>query len=74
MSEQQDEFSSDLCKLFATCNWSWNTVQHPEFQQFFEKYVPGACLPDCHVLSSPILDHTVEDVIGCSRLESLLLI
>ncbi|KAJ7930351.1 hypothetical protein B0H13DRAFT_2309593 [Mycena leptocephala] len=43
--EQQQEFNEDLCKLFATCGWSWNAVNSPELKLFFGKYLPRLSCP-----------------------------
>ncbi|KAJ6452036.1 ribonuclease H-like domain-containing protein [Mycena vitilis] len=67
---QQDEFDSDLCKLFVTCGWAWNAAANPEFVQFFRKYIPQATLPDRRVLSGPVLERETEKVVARARLET----
>ena len=42
----QQEFGEDFCKLLvATCS-SWNTAHNPQVRLFFDKWVPGAIVPD----------------------------
>ncbi|KAJ7438058.1 hypothetical protein FB451DRAFT_1060604 [Mycena latifolia] len=68
-ADQQAEFGEDLCKLFVTCGWSWNTANNPEFQLFFGKYLPSAILPDRCVLSGSTLKREADKVIGKTRLK-----
>ncbi|KAJ7231957.1 ribonuclease H-like domain-containing protein [Mycena rebaudengoi] len=65
--DEQEVFSQDLCKLFVTCRWSWNTIENPEFKMFFDKYVPDAKLPDRRVLSGRILTGEAEKVVQRTR-------
>ncbi|QRW17960.1 hAT family dimerization protein [Rhizoctonia solani] len=53
--EQQDEFNFDLCKLWIANGFAWHAINAPETYKFFQKWLPGATLPDCHKLSGPIL-------------------
>jgi hypothetical protein len=68
--EQQQEFNEDLCKLFATCGWSWNAVNSPELKLFFGKYLPQAVLPDRRVLSGSILEGEAAKFIARARQET----
>ncbi|KAF8175014.1 ribonuclease H-like domain-containing protein, partial [Mycena galopus ATCC 62051] len=40
------------------------------FRQFFNKYIPGATLPDRRALSGPILNNVAGDVVVRARLET----
>ncbi|KAJ7135463.1 ribonuclease H-like domain-containing protein [Mycena crocata] len=66
-AETQTEFGEDLCKLFATCGWSWNSANNPELKIFFNKYIPSAVVPDRRVLSGSILTTEANKVIAATR-------
>ncbi|KAJ7743003.1 hypothetical protein DFH07DRAFT_925395 [Mycena maculata] len=66
-SPTQEEFAQDLCKLFVSNRWAWQTVENPEFKIFFGKYLPVAKLPDRHVLSGRIPSGEAEKVIQRTR-------
>lgn len=55
-SARQNELAIDICKLFAVCGWAWNSVENPEVDLFFAKWVPGSAVPDRRKLSGPCLD------------------
>lgn len=52
----QHEFGQDLCKVFVACKIPWNVVDHPQFRQFFAKYLAFAHVPDRRSLSGMHLD------------------
>jgi hypothetical protein len=56
------EFGSDLCKLFVRINTAWRSAQNPQFELFVNKWIPGAVIPDCHMLSGPILKAEVDKI------------
>ena len=58
----QQEFGEDFCKLLIATQSSWNTAQNPQVRIFFEKWLPGAVIPDRRTLSGPILDREAEKV------------
>lgn len=53
---KQEEFASDLCKVFISCNFAWNAAANPQLLLFFSKYVPEAKIPDRRVLSGRVLN------------------
>ncbi|KAJ7937967.1 hypothetical protein B0H13DRAFT_1588109 [Mycena leptocephala] len=61
-SPKQEEFATDLCKLFIACNVAWNSAANPELLLFFSKYVPQAKIPDRRVLSGRVLDQLVCEI------------
>ncbi|KAJ7747620.1 ribonuclease H-like domain-containing protein [Mycena maculata] len=63
----QEEFAQDLCKLFVTNRWAWQTVENPKFKIFFAKYLPAVKLPDRRVLSGRILSVEAKKVILRTR-------
>lgn len=58
----QSEFGEDLCKLFVAIRAPWNSANNPQAHIFFQKWVPGAVVPDRRTLSGPILDQEVAKV------------
>jgi hypothetical protein len=60
--DRQREFESDMCKMFASCGWAWNSASNPQFHGFFSKWVPDAHVPDRRKLSGPVLDTEVKGV------------
>ncbi|CAE6454793.1 unnamed protein product [Rhizoctonia solani] len=58
--QQQDKFNSDLCKLWIANGFAWHAINAPETYNFFQKWLPGATLPDRHKLSGPILRTQLE--------------
>lgn len=58
-SQRQNEFAADLCHLFVACNFVFNTVENPQMQLFFAKWLPQAKLPSRRALSSTHLDNAV---------------
>jgi hypothetical protein len=61
-SNAQREFESDMCQMFASCGWAWNSSNNPQLRQFFSKWVPDANVPDRRKLSGPVLDAEVKKV------------
>lgn len=61
-SSLQQEFGEDFCKLLIATRSSWNTAHNPQVQLFFEKWVPGAMVPDRRTLSGPILNREAGKV------------
>ncbi|KAJ7101760.1 hypothetical protein C8R44DRAFT_528061, partial [Mycena epipterygia] len=61
------EFGQGLCRLFASCGWSWKAISNPQFKLFFDKYLPAAKLPDRRVLSGRILDKEADKAIARTR-------
>lgn len=61
-SSLQQEFGDDFCKLLIATRSSWNTAHNPQVQLFFEKWVPGAIVPDRRTLSGTILDREAAKV------------
>ncbi|KAH7917097.1 hypothetical protein BV22DRAFT_1026973 [Leucogyrophana mollusca] len=59
---RQEEFAVDMCNMFVSCGLPWHTVENPQFQQFFVKYLPEAEIPDRRILSGRILDSEVAKV------------
>jgi len=55
-STMQSEFGEDLCKLFVAIRAPWNSANNPQAHIFFQKWIPGAVVPDRRTLSGPILD------------------
>ncbi|KAI0349246.1 hypothetical protein OH77DRAFT_1594337, partial [Trametes cingulata] len=49
------------------CNIPWNVADNAELELFFEKWVPGAKIPDRRKLSGTYLDEAVESVIQKTR-------
>lgn len=60
--EMQADFGSDLCRMMIAIRASWNSASNPELRMFFEKWVPGAKVPDRRTLSGPILDREAAKV------------
>jgi hypothetical protein len=58
----QSEFGEDLCKLLISIRASWNSANNPQTHIFFQKWVPGAVVPDRRTLSGPILDREAAKV------------
>ncbi|KAF8146096.1 ribonuclease H-like domain-containing protein [Mycena galopus ATCC 62051] len=50
-----------------TCGWSWNAANNPEFRLFVEKFIPGAVVPNCPVLSGAILTGEANKVIARTK-------
>jgi hypothetical protein len=61
-STVQSEFGEDLCKLFVAIRAPWNSANNPQMHIFFQKWVPGAIIPDRRTLSGPILDREAAKV------------
>ncbi|KZV65826.1 hypothetical protein PENSPDRAFT_756143 [Peniophora sp. CONT] len=59
----QEMFAADLCRLLVMCNVAWWAVSLPFWVHFFEKYVPGADMPDRRELSGVILKAEVAKVL-----------
>lgn len=59
---RQQEFGEDFCKLLIATRSSWNTAHNPELRLFFDKWIPGAIIPDRRTLSGPILDREAAKV------------
>ncbi|KZV99187.1 hypothetical protein EXIGLDRAFT_831738 [Exidia glandulosa HHB12029] len=58
----QKDFESDVCRLFIANDWSWNGVENPTTEMFFEKWVPGSQLPPRQRLSGSILESEAAKV------------
>lgn len=59
----QEEFESDLCKLFVACGVSWNSANNPQTHEFAEKWLPDdVSVPDRRILSGRVLDKEVAKV------------
>ena len=58
----QQEFGEDFCKLLVATRSSWNTAHNPQLRLFFDKWIPGAIVPDRRTLSGPILDREAGKV------------
>ncbi|KAI4519678.1 hypothetical protein K525DRAFT_205497 [Schizophyllum commune Loenen D] len=58
----QAEFERDFLKLLIVMNVAMLAANDPYVKHFFEKYVPGARLPDRKQLSNRILDDEVNHV------------
>jgi hypothetical protein len=58
----QHKFDSDMCQMFASCGWAWNSANNPQLRQFFSKWVPEVQVPDRRKLSGPLLDAEVRKV------------
>ncbi len=62
-SQLQDEFSSDLCKLFIATNTPWVAAENPSFHRFIHKWVgSNIVVQDRRILSGRVLDKEVERV------------
>jgi hypothetical protein len=61
-SDAQCEFESDMCQMFASCGWAWNSSNNPQLCQCFSKWVPEVNVPDRRKLSGPVLDAEVKKV------------
>ncbi|KAH9954013.1 ribonuclease H-like domain-containing protein [Lactifluus volemus] len=48
--------------MFVANNFSWNSVNNPEFVKWVTKWIPGAVVPDRRTLSGPILDRQSQRV------------
>ncbi|PCH43941.1 hypothetical protein WOLCODRAFT_39688, partial [Wolfiporia cocos MD-104 SS10] len=68
-NSKQEQFATDLCKLFIACNVAWWAVEHPFLRQFFATYIPAATLPGQKVLSGRILKEEAEKVLEDMRHE-----
>lgn len=64
---RQEEFESDLCKLFIAANIPWYGAQNAELYLFVNKWVPGAKVPDRRKLSGELLDKETEEVVKKTR-------
>ncbi|KAM5543668.1 hypothetical protein V8D89_002919 [Ganoderma adspersum] len=60
----QKLFEADLCDLFVACNFSFNAAENPQTRIFFNKWVPGAEVPDCRKLSGSCLDAAVTTALA----------
>jgi hypothetical protein len=58
----QQEFGEDICKLLIATRSAWNIAHNPQVRLFFEKWIPGAIVPDRRTLSGPILDREAGKV------------
>lgn len=58
----QQEFGEDLCKLLIATLSAWNIAHNPQLRLFFDKWIPGAIVPDRRTLSGPILDREAGKV------------
>lgn len=59
----QEEFESDLCKLFIACGVAWNSANNPQTHKFAERWFPANVLvPDCRILSGRVLDKEATKV------------
>ena len=58
----QQEFGEDFCKLLIAIRSAWNTAHNPQLRIFFDKWIPGAVVPDRRTLSGPILDREAGKV------------
>ena len=63
----QEDFAADLCKLFIACGMAWNVAENPQFQLFFEKWLPKADIPDRHSLSGKHLNKVSGEATGMVR-------
>jgi hypothetical protein len=61
-ANMQHEFDSDMCQMFASCGWAWNSANNPQLRQFFSKWIPGVQVPDRRKLSGAVLDAEVRKV------------
>lgn len=61
--ELQEEFSSDICRLFIAMNTAWAAAENPEFHTFIHKWVgPEVVVLDRRTISGRVLDKEVEKV------------
>jgi hypothetical protein len=58
----QAEFGEDICKLLIAIRSPWNSANNPQMHLFFDKWMPGAVVPDRRTLSGPILDREAAKV------------
>jgi hypothetical protein len=58
----QKEFAADLCRVVVATGQSWNSIEHPEYVHFTNRWIPGAILPDRRILSGRILTEEVRKV------------
>ena len=63
----QEDFATDLCKLFIACGVAWNVAENPQFQLFFEKRLPKADIPDRRSLSGKYLNKVSDEATGMVR-------
>lgn len=58
----QQEFGEDFCKFLIATRSAWNFASNPQVHLFFDKWIPGAIVPDRRTLSGPILDREAGKV------------
>jgi hypothetical protein len=51
-----------MCKLLIAIRAPWNAANNPQTHLFFQKWIPGAVVPDRRTLSGPILDREAAKV------------
>jgi hypothetical protein len=60
----QHDLGLDMCNVFVSCGFPWNAAHNPELLKFFQKWLPGAVVPDRHQLSGSFLKERVTQVEG----------
>ncbi|KAI0656722.1 hypothetical protein C8Q70DRAFT_878385, partial [Cubamyces menziesii] len=57
----QQQFAHDLCKVFVSCNISWNVADHTEFRLSLRKWLPNVVVPGRRSLSGIHLNHAAME-------------
>lgn len=58
----QQEFNRDFCRFLIANRLSWNVANNPQTRLFFQRWIPGAIVPDRRTLSGPVLDKEASKV------------